>query len=86
MKYDLVIRRQNIQPHFDIENELQLKKNGLFTFVLRVNSGLIVDFSVLENINVKRDYLATTIIIEEFSIALSDNEWSASDPVRSDNF
>jgi len=96
MKYELSIKEQNIQPHLDIEKELQYKKNGLFTFVIRVNSGNIVDLSILENVNVKQDYLTQTIIVQQISIAggpkkepsisYNNRERSASDTVRTDNF
>lgn len=50
--YDLkdLIRTHNRQVHMDIEREMKHKNNGLFTFVLRVNSGNIVDLVTLETI------------------------------------
>ena len=48
MQYALEIRSHNQQPHIDIENDIQLRRNGLFTFILRVNNGNIVDFNVME--------------------------------------
>lgn len=56
MNYSLDIRRHNIQPHLDIEKEVENKKNGLFTFILRVNGGNIVDCNVMEYVNAS-DYL-----------------------------
>ena len=44
MKYDLSIRPTNIQPHIDIERDIQEKGDGLFTFNLRINEGSIVDY------------------------------------------
>ena len=52
MKYSLDIRKSNIPCHLDLEKEITLKKNGLFTFTVRVNSGNIVDFNVVEYVNV----------------------------------
>ncbi len=85
MKYDLSIRKQNIQPHLYLEQELQKQKNGLFTFVLRVNSGNIVDASILENVNVKRDYLTTTIIIEKLTVTSCDSLGGSEAPIRDAN-
>lgn len=84
MKYDLSIKQENIQPHLDIEKEIQLKQDGLFTFVIRVNSGNIVDLSILENINVKREYL-TTIIVQKFPVSSYSGKRSQSNPIRPDN-
>jgi hypothetical protein len=42
------IRGENWQPHLDIENDLQKKGDGLFTFILRVNKGNIVDYVLME--------------------------------------
>lgn len=53
MIYSLTIREHNKQAHIDIQNDVENKKNGLFTFVLKVNSGNIVDYLVLENENYK---------------------------------
>lgn len=84
MKYDLSIKQENIQPHLDIEKEIQLKQDGLFTFVIRVNSGNIVDLSILENINVQREYL-TTIIVQKFPVSFNSGERSQANSIRSDN-
>ena len=51
MQYSLQISRHNQQPHIDIENDIQARKNGLFTFILRVNNGNIVDYNVMEYTN-----------------------------------
>jgi hypothetical protein len=55
MKYDLQINAHNIRPHLDIERDIQLKKNGLFTFNLRVNQSNIEDYAQFETITI-RDY------------------------------
>ena len=47
MNYQLNIRDHNRQAHLDIEEEIKHKKNGLFTFILRVNNGNIVDLSLI---------------------------------------
>lgn len=48
MNYKLSIRDHNKQAHADLEKEIELKKNGQLTFILRVNNGNIVDFQVME--------------------------------------
>ena len=67
MKYDLSIRQHNIPAHLDIERDIKLKKNGLFTFTLRINGGNIVDYSLTEYVDVKRKYLG----VKEVAVAKS---------------
>ena len=43
-----------------VERDIKLKKDGLFTFTLRVNGGNIVDYSLTEYVDVKRKYLGVT--------------------------
>lgn len=54
--YSLEIRDQNVPAHLDIEKEIEQRKNGLFTFTLRVNNGNIVDFNVTDYIIVQEKY------------------------------
>lgn len=37
------VNKHNIQPHLDIEHEIQDQKDGLFTFIVRVADTNIVD-------------------------------------------
>jgi len=68
MNYQLNIRQHNKQAHVDIEKEIELKKNGLFTVVLRVNNGNIADTVVMEY-KTAADYLKLkTIEIQEVII------------------
>jgi len=68
MKYELTIRNSNRQPHIDIEKDIQARKNGLFTFTLRVNNGNIVDYNVTEYVNAQQKYLGLKgIYIQELS-------------------
>ena len=60
MEYELNIRAHNITPHFDIEKDMQEKKNGLFTFILRVNGQNIVDYSLMEVVNGGKRYRGFT--------------------------
>ena len=49
MKDDLQIRESNWQIHRDLDLDILAKKQGVFSFVLRVNNGEICDYIVLEN-------------------------------------
>jgi len=48
MKYNLEMRPANLEAHKDIAVEMLRRRNGLFTFILRVNSKNIVDFVSME--------------------------------------
>ena len=67
------IREHNIKPHADIEVDIMNKKEGRMTFTLRINGGNIVDFSLVEYVDMKKKYgrprEAGTIIIEEHTIS-----------------
>lgn len=62
-----------MRPHADIEVDLQAKKDGQVTFTLRINAGNIVDYSLVEYVDVKRKYgghrQTGTVIVEELSIS-----------------
>ncbi len=68
MNYSLDITKHNIQPHIDIEREIELKKNGLFTFILRVNNGNIVDCSFVEHVNAATYLVLQKVVIEKVII------------------
>lgn len=68
MNYALDIRRHNIQPHVDIENEIAEKKNGLFTFILRVNNGNIVDCNVMEYIDASTYLTLKRVVMQEIIV------------------
>ena len=44
MKYGFNVNVRNIPCHLDVERDLKLQSNGVFTFTLRVNQGLIMDY------------------------------------------
>jgi len=48
MIIDLQIRRENLEAHIDIDNEMQRHKNKWYHFELRYSSGKIVDFVIRE--------------------------------------
>lgn len=85
MKYELSIREHNMPAHLDIEADMALQKNGLFTFILRVNNGNIVDYNVVEYANARKYLILKKVIIQEFTVALNRGVGSIPDPVRTDN-
>ena len=66
---NLVIREHNRGAHLDIEQDIQTKKNGLFTFVLRVNGGNIVDYTVMEQESGQRYNNLLRVVIQKLAIA-----------------
>lgn len=85
MKYELSIREHNVQPHLDIESDLALKKDGLFTFILRVNNGNIVDYVVLEHADARKYLVLKQIVIEEHTIARDYRVGGNTDALRPNN-
>ena len=85
MIHNLEISEHNAQAHIDIEQEIQKQKNGLFTCVLRVDNGKIVDYNVIQYVDL-RDYLVLKkVIIEEFTIAHHPVNGGEQNPIRTDN-
>lgn len=71
--YELNIRDANLKAHVELEEELTTRKNGLFTFTVRVNNGNIVDSNITEYVNIKEKYgIIEAILIEEVTIQLPD--------------
>jgi len=50
---DIKIIPHNMRPHMDIARDMLKKKSGLFSFVLRINAGKIVDYVRQETITFK---------------------------------
>ena len=48
LPYELHIKVNNQQFHIDLDADLLLKKDGLFSFIIKVNEGNIVDYVVLD--------------------------------------
>jgi len=68
--YELTIPEENKQCHLDIEQDIKDRKEGLFTFTLRIHDGMITDYNLMENINAKIKYLSLKQIVEsEFTIS-----------------
>lgn len=85
MKYSLTIRKHNEKAHMDIEADVQQKKDGLFTFILRVNNGNIVDYNRMEVVDGNKYVGLEQIIIEELASAYSHPEGSGGVGVRTNN-
>lgn len=73
---ELKIREHNIRPHADIEVDLMSKKNGQVTFTLRINAGNIVDYSLVEYVDITKKYgrlgQTSTVVVQEYTIPLTD--------------
>lgn len=85
MKYDLSINQHNIKPHLDIERDIQQKKNGLFTFNLRINQGNIEDYAKYETITAKHYTGVVFTIKEEYSVTFNTGVGGKKDAVRTDD-
>jgi len=65
IKDDLSLPVSNLRPHLDIEQDIQAKKNGLITFIIRVHEGIITDYTLMEEVNVKSKYGGVAAIAYE---------------------
>lgn len=72
MQYDLNIPEDNIQAHVDIENDINKRKDGLFTFVLRISNGKITDYNLMEVVDAKTRYLSS-VRVSETELVVSRN-------------
>ena len=86
MNYSLEIAKNNVPAHLDIEKEVQLKKNGLFTFTIRVNNGDISDLNCTEYVNINTYRGLKPVAFSQFSIALDNSQWGQVDKLRHDYF
>jgi hypothetical protein len=85
MIQNLTISEHNAQAHTDIEHDIEKQKKGLFTFILRIDNGNIVDYNVISYVDI-RDYLVLKkVIIEEFTITHPAPHGSQQDTIRTDN-
>ena len=86
MTYDFDIRESNIPAHIDIEKEIDNKREGVFTFIIKVNNGNIVDLVIMEYADA-REYLAIKkVTIQEHTIAYNRRVGSQAYAIRADNF
>ena len=85
MDYTLgTVRRANLPAHDDIETDILNQQNGNLSFVLRVNGGNIVDYSVVEYVNV-REYFVDKLVIKQLGISLYYRKGGGENPVRDNN-
>jgi len=69
IKYQINIKPHNVEPHLDIEKDIQARKNGLFTFTLRINSGNIVDYNLIEYVDARKYLQLKQVVVKKFTIA-----------------
>lgn len=61
---DLEVSEHNKQVHNDIEEDIQRQGDGLFTCILRIHNGKIVDYNVVEYSNIKKYLKLKRIVLE----------------------
>jgi hypothetical protein len=67
-QYNLNINPHNIEAHTDIEHDIKKQKDGLFTFILRVDNGNIVDYNVVEYIDIAKYLVLRQVLISQITI------------------
>lgn len=86
MQYELSIRQDNLPAYIEIQREIKEKSDGLFTLILRVNNGKIVDTNVVEFTDVKRKYFRLKELFREEFVILHYLDGGTKEPaVRSDD-
>lgn len=84
MKYNLTINQHNIKPHLDIERDIQQKKNGLFTFNLRINQGNIEDYAKFRTITITEYRSVSFTTFQEPDPTRNTGERGAEPAIRPD--
>lgn len=85
MQYNLTISEHNLPAHLDIESDIQKQKNGIFTFILRIDNSNICDYNVLEYTDA-RDYLVIKqVTVEEQTISHHHYPGDRTTPLRPDD-
>lgn len=82
MKYDFNVNTRNIPCHLDVERDLKVQKDGLFTFTLRVNQGCIMDYVNYRNPAASEYGAIFSSVGTECKITRSDGDDSPTDRVR----
>lgn len=82
MNYSLDIRKHNEKAHLDIEHDIQTKKDGEFTFILKVNNGNIVSYSIIEKIGYGKYAGLEQAIITQLASAYSSQSRGTGASIR----
>ena len=69
----------------DIEQDIQKQKNGLFTFIIKLNDGNITDYSVVEYADIRKYLVLKKIIVQELTVAHPVNTGDQSNALRPNN-
>jgi len=48
LPYELHIREENLQFHRDLDEDMIHKGMGMFSFIIKLNNGEIIDYIVLD--------------------------------------
>lgn len=82
--YSLEINKHNIKPHLDIESDIQSKKDGLFTFNLRVSQSNIEDYAQFRTVTIHEYRSVTFTIAKQPSIPRDPGTGGEENAVRPD--
>lgn len=85
LSYNLTIKEHNIEAHTDIEHDIEKQKDGLFTFILRIDNGNIVDYNVVTYADIRKYLVLKKIVISELTIAHHPPHGSQQAPIRTNN-
>lgn len=85
IKYNLNINQHNIKPHLDIEQDIQKKKDGLFTFTLRINQGNIEDYAKYRTRTFIEYRTVTFSTIQKSTVPPNTGAGSSEPAIRPDN-
>jgi hypothetical protein len=82
---DFIFRKCNLSAHEDIENDIQTKKDGLFTIILRINNTQVTDYTVIDHVQSDKYISLEQEIIEELTASYNSEEGNGKLPIRSTN-
>jgi len=85
LNYALEVKKENIRCHLDIENDIATRRNGLFTFTIRVHNGNIVDYNVTEHVDTGEYFQLAKVVIQELTISHNLDVGDQENTIRDDN-
>lgn len=85
MIYNLDIKEHNEQVHIDIEHDIQKQRKGLFTFILRIDNGNVVDYNVVSYVDARDFLVLKKITLTQFTISSHPTNGNQQNPLRTNN-
>ena len=71
-KYAFKVKASNVACHLDIEKDLKVQGDGVFTFTIRINQGCIMDYVNYRNVQPSEYGAIFSAIEPECEITRSD--------------